>query len=284
MIMAEKPSDKGGEKPHEKKGDRPQQPGFKGGSEHRDRQHRDRPQQAPAKTIVSASGKEVRGIVRLAGCDLRGSLPLRRAVTSVRGVGINIGKVISEIACGELGINDKTMIGELSEQEIEKLEQIMRSPAQFGVPARMLNRQKDLFTGNDLHYISSELVYMVRQDIDHEKDAYTWKGYRHTYGQKVRGQRTRSTGRTGMTVGVLRKAVLAKAGAAAATESGAAAQAASPAPGAKAPAGTAPKAPAAGAKTPAGPAAAAPKAAAPAKKEAATKGGAHSPEANREKK
>lgn len=245
--MAEKPSEKGGEKPHEKKGEKP---------------HRGRPQQAPAKTVVSASGKEVRGIVRLAGGDLKGSLPLRRAITSVRGVGINLGKVVSEIACRELGINDKTMIGELSEQEIEKLEQIMRSPAQFGVPVRMLNRQRDLFTGNDLHYISSELVYVVRQDIDHEKESYTWKGYRHTYGQKVRGQRTRSTGRTGMTVGVLRKAVLAKAGAAAAPPAGTAA--AAPAPGGKAPAGTAPKAPAAGAKAPA---AAAPKAAAPAKKE-----------------
>jgi small subunit ribosomal protein S13 len=264
MIMAEKPGGKGGEKPHEKKGDRPQQPGFKGGAEHRERQHRGRPQQAPAKAIVSASGKEVRGIVRLAGGDLKGSLPLRRAITSVRGVGINLGKVVSEIACGQLGINDKTMIGELSEQEIEKLEQIMRNPVQYGVPVRMLNRQRDLFTGNNLHYISSELVYVVRQDIDHEKESYTWKGYRHTYGQKVRGQRTRSTGRTGMTVGVLRKAVLAKAGAAATAQAGTAAPAAAPAPGGKAPAGTAPKAPAAGAKAPA---AAAPKAAAPAKKE-----------------
>ena len=113
-----------------------------------------------------------------------------------------------------------------------------------------------------MHYISSDLVYVVRQDIDHEKDAYTWRGYRHTYGQKVRGQRTRTTGRTGMTVGVLRKAVLAKAGEAAAAATGAAAQAAGAkapaagAPGAKAPAGAAPKAPVS-----------APKAAAPAKKE-----------------
>ncbi|MFA5929575.1 MAG: 30S ribosomal protein S13 [Candidatus Micrarchaeia archaeon] len=225
--------------------------------------HKGRPMQAPQKAIISASGKEVRGIVRLAGCDLRGSLPLRRAITSVKGIGINLGKVVSEIACQQLGMTDMTMIGELSEQEVDKLEHIMRNPTEFGVPIRMLNRQKDLFTGNNLHYISSDLVYIVRQDIDHEKDAYTWKGYRHTYGQKVRGQRTRSTGRTGMTVGVLRKAVLAKAGEAATAATGAAAQAA----GAKAPAG------AAGAKAPAGPApkapagAAAPKAAAPAKKE-----------------
>jgi len=249
--MAEKPS--GGEKPQERKGAH----GFNRSSDEKPA-YKGRPQ-APPKAIVSASGKEVRGIVRLAGGDLRGSLPLSRAITSVRGIGINLGKVVSEIACRELAITDKTMIGELSDQEIDQLEHVMRNTAQFGVPVRMLNRQRDIFTGKDIHYISSDLAYIVKQDIDHEKDAYTWKGYRHTYGQKVRGQRTRSTGRTGMTVGVLRKAVLAKAGGAAAVAAGTAAQAAgtAAAAGAKAPSGPAPKAPAG---------AAAPKAA-PAKKE-----------------
>ncbi|MFA4983410.1 MAG: 30S ribosomal protein S13 [Candidatus Micrarchaeia archaeon] len=214
-----------------------------------------RPQQVSMKPIVSESGKEVRGVVRLAGRDLRGNLPIRRAIISIRGIGLNLGKVVSAIACQNLNMNDKTMVGELSEQEIEKLEHILSHPGEYGVPIRMLNRQKDLFTGTDIHAIASDLGYYVKQDIDHEKDAYTWKGYRHTYGQKVRGQRTRSTGRTGMTVGVLRKAVLAKAGTAAAAQTGAAAQAAS-APGA-APAKAAP--------------AAAPKAAAPAKKEEAKK-------------
>ena len=255
--MAEK-NDKGGEKPQDKKGAH----NFNRSASAPEEKplNKGRPP-APMKAVISASGKEVRGIVRLAGCDLRGSLPIRRAITSVKGIGINLGKVVSEIACQQLGMNDTTMIGELSEQEVDKLEHIMKNPTEFGVPVRMLNRQKDLFTGNNLHYISSDLVYIVRQDVDHEKDAYTWRGYRHTYGQKVRGQRTRSTGRTGMTVGVLRKAVLAKAGESAAAVTGAAAQAAGAkapagAPGAKAPAGAAPKAPVA-----------APKAAAPAKKE-----------------
>ncbi|MFA5930602.1 MAG: 30S ribosomal protein S13 [Candidatus Micrarchaeia archaeon] len=252
--MAEK-NDKGGEKPQEKKGAHSFNRSSQAPAEEKP-MHKGRPQ-APMKAVISASGKEVRGIVRLAGCDLRGSLPLRRAITSVKGIGINLGKVVSEIACQQLGMTDMTMIGELSEQEVDKLEHIMRNPTEFGVPVRMLNRQKDLFTGNNLHYISSDLVYIVRQDVDHEKDANTWRGYRHTYGQKVRGQRTRTTGRTGMTVGVLRKAVLAKAGESAAAATGAAAQAAGAAGAAKAPSGPAPKAPAG---------AAAPKAAAPAAK------------------
>ena len=260
--MAEKSTDakQGGEKyPQDKK---------------QDRQARRPPQQLSAKPVVSASGKEVRGVVRLAGRDLRGNLPISRAITSVRGIGINLSAVVSQVAYQQLGINEKTMVGELSEEEVEKLEQILSHPESFGVPERMLNRQKDLLTGRSVHMIGSDLAYTVKQDIDHEKDSYTWKGYRHTYGQKVRGQRTRSTGRTGMTVGVLRKAVLAKAGAAAAAQTGAAAQAAgalgAAAPPAKgAPAGPAAKAPAAAAPKAV---AAAPKAAAPAaKKEEAKK-------------
>lgn len=252
--MAEKDNKQTGAKPQDNKMEKPVQR---------------RPQQVVSgKPVVSASGKEVKGIVRLAGRDLRGALPIGRAITSVRGVGINLGIVLSQIAFEQLGMNDKTMVGELSEEEVEKLEKILQHPQNYGIPTRMLNRQKDLFTGNDVHLIGSDLAYTVKQDIEHEKDSNTWRGYRHTYGQKVRGQRTRSTGRTGMTVGVLRKAVLAKAGAAAAAQTGAAAQAAgavpAAAPGAKgAPASKAGAAPAAGAKT----AAPAAKAAAPAKKE-----------------
>jgi small subunit ribosomal protein S13 len=229
---------------------------------------RGRPQQASNKPIISASGKEVRGVVRLAGKDLRGTLPLGRAIISVKGIGLNLGQVISASAYEAMGVNDKTLVGELSEQEVEKLEQILLQPQSYGVPTRMLNRQKDIFTGNNVHLIGADLSYSVKQDIDHEKDSYTWRGYRHTYGQKVRGQHTRSTGRTGMTVGVLRKAVLAKAGEAATAQTGAAAQAAG-AKGAAAPAaGAKGAAPAPKAAAPA----AAPKAAAPAaKKEEAKK-------------
>ena len=93
--MAEK-NEKGGEKPQEKKGAH----GFNRSAADKP-VHKGRPQ-APQKAIVSESGKEVRGIVRLAGGDLNGSLPLSRAIVSVRGIGINLGKVVSEIACKEL--------------------------------------------------------------------------------------------------------------------------------------------------------------------------------------
>jgi len=215
-------------------------------------------QQATAQVITGADGKEIRGIVRLAGKDIKGQNSLANSVMRVKGIGINLGKVVSAIATKELGVQPATMIGELDEKQMSRLEYILSHPAEFGVPKFMLNRRHDMETGEDSHLIGTDLVYRVQQDIGFQKDIYTWRGYRHAYGQKVRGQRTRTSGRTGMTVGVLRKSIMAKAGAAAGATTGAAAQAAGapPAAGAKPAAGAAPKAaapsaapkPAAGAK------------------------------------
>jgi small subunit ribosomal protein S13 len=48
------------------------------------------------------------------------------------------------------------------------------------------------------------------------RDIRTWKGIRHSLGLKVRGQRTRTTGRKGRAVGVAKKIVMEAARAAAA--------------------------------------------------------------------
>ena len=60
--------------------------------------------------------------------------------------------------------------------------------------------------GKDMHFVSNDLLLITRQDINRDVALRTWHGFRHQYGQKVRGQRTRSTGRTGATVGVMKKA------------------------------------------------------------------------------
>lgn len=168
-----------------------------------------------AKTPLSPRGKEVHGIVRIAGKDVHGEIPLRRAVIAVKGVGERLGKVISGIAFSKMNLPEDCMVGELSEDELNKLEEIMRNPLAYGVPAFLLNRRKDWESGVDRHLIATDLVFSNKQDVEKEKSISSWRGYRHVYGKKVRGQRTRTTGRKGMSVGVLRKAMIAKAGAAA---------------------------------------------------------------------
>ncbi len=162
--------------------------------------------------VLGANGQEIRGIVRISGKDLQGHWTVPRSLRAVKGVGINMGQVVAGIIMRELKLTPKTMIGEMDEAQMKKIEEILAHPDKFGAPVYLLNRRREFATNEVHHLIAMDLTYAVKQDVEHEKDAYTWKGYRHAYGQKVRGQHTRSTGRSGMTVGVLRKAVMAKAG------------------------------------------------------------------------
>jgi len=135
------------------------------------------------------------------GTDLNGSEKVVYALTLIKGIGINMANALVKKA----GIDPDKRLGFLSEAEIRRLEAVAKDPAGHGIPEWLLNRRKDLRTGKNLHLIGSDLDLQVKADIDLMKAIKSWKGYRHAYGLKVRGQRTRTTGRTGKTVGVRRK-------------------------------------------------------------------------------
>jgi len=139
--------------------------------------------------------------VRIAGQDVDGSNKVVYAISQIKGIGINLAHSIVRIA----NIDPDTRVGFLSDADIKRLENVIRNPKKYGVPTWMLNRRKDLETGEDLHLIGSDLVLRVKMDIDLMKKIKCWKGVRHALGLKVRGQRTRTTGRTGQTVGVTRR-------------------------------------------------------------------------------
>jgi small subunit ribosomal protein S13 len=92
--------------------------------------------------------------------------------------------------------------------------------------------------GSNYHRITSDLDFAASNDIEREKLVMSWRGYRHMFGLRVRGQCTRTTGRKGGAVGVKKVKVMpgAAAPAAAAATAPAAAPAAAPAGGATNPA------------------------------------------------
>jgi small subunit ribosomal protein S13 len=150
----------------------------------------------------------IRGIVRLAGKDLNGSIPLKHALRYIRGISYSTAGPVAAVINKELGISPNTLIGELTDEQIEKIDKILFNLHNYNLPTFLLNRRSDIFDGVNKHLIMNDLIFVTSQDIEHEKKIYTWRGYRHAYGQKVRGQRTRNTGRVGMAVGVIRKSVL----------------------------------------------------------------------------
>ena len=144
---------------------------------------------------------EYKHIVRIADSDLDGSMKAAYALTKIKGVGITLAHAILRT----IGVNPEKRLGFLTEEEIKRINEAVKNPSKFKVPKYLLNRQRDPETGEDLHLIGADLTLTIRSDIERMKAIKCWKGVRHALGLKVRGQKTRTTGRKGMTVGVRRR-------------------------------------------------------------------------------
>ena len=158
--------------------------------------------------------KNYRGVIRIVGKDLKGELDLARALAQIKGIGQNLAVAVAKIVEAQFSIAKTTPVGELTDDQIAKIETVLKDPAKFGVKLFMLNHRRDIESGKDKHLVATDLTFQTRQDVQRHKDTRDWVGWRHLIGQKVRGQRTRNTGRTGMSVGVLRKQVTKAGGAA----------------------------------------------------------------------
>ncbi len=158
------------------------------------------------------SGSEYKHIVRIAGKDIDGSRKIIVGLSAVKGIGQNLAQVLIQ----SLKINPNIRLGFLTDKELVDIESAIRDPARVGMPDWYLNRRKDMETGRTRHLITSDLDFMISNDIEREKSVMSWRGYRHMFGLKVRGQCTRTTGRKGGAVGVKRLARPVSAGPAAA--------------------------------------------------------------------
>ena len=154
--------------------------------------------------------QEYRYIIRIMGTDAAGTLKTAYALTEIKGISLSLSNAILKKA----GVNPDLRAGFLTETEIDKIEEIIKEPTKYGLPTWLFNRRKDTETGKDMHLISADLVLRTKMDIDQAKEIRSWRGYRHAYGLKVRGQRTKPTGRAGKALGVKKKAFMRPGGAA----------------------------------------------------------------------
>ncbi len=149
--------------------------------------------------------EEFKKIIRIAETDIDGSKKLEHALTSIRGVSWSYAKAIRK----SLNL-ENIKFAELSEEQVKKIKDVLNNPEKFGIPSWLCNRQKDIKSGKDMHILASDLELVKKMDIRRLKSLKTYKGIRHSYNYKVRGQRTHSRGanvkgRRGSTVGVVRK-------------------------------------------------------------------------------
>jgi small subunit ribosomal protein S13 len=117
---------------------------------------------------------------------------------------------LSNAVLKKAGVNPDLRVGFITDSDLSKIEDVIRDPAKYGIPGWLYNRQKDSETGNDIHLLSAELIFKIKTDIDQAKEIRSWRGYRHAYSLKVRGQRTKCTGRAGKALGVKKKTLQQK--------------------------------------------------------------------------
>jgi len=123
------------------------------------------------------------------------------ALTSIKGVGSRFANVV----CKKAEINMKKRAGELTNEEQDKIVTIIQHPRQYKIPDWFLNRQKDIRDGKYSQITSNNLDSKLREDLERLKKIKAHRGIRHYNGLRVRGQHTKTTGRKGRTVGVLKK-------------------------------------------------------------------------------
>jgi small subunit ribosomal protein S13 len=152
--------------------------------------------------------QEYRHILRIMGTDVQGTLKTVYALTGIKGISLSLSNAVLKKA----GINPDVRVGFLTETELDKIEEIIKDPTRYGLPSWLFNKRKNAETGKDVHLISADLLLRTKTDVDQEKAIRSWRGYRHAYGLKVRGQRTKTTGRAGKALGVKKKTIQQKSG------------------------------------------------------------------------
>ena len=141
--------------------------------------------------------EDLRYFVRIGQTDLDGTRSVEQALTGMAGVGRRAARVIART----VGVDRRATLGRLDDDEIDDIVEAVEG-YEGVVPEWLTNRRNDFFSGEDRHVVGSDVDLARQQDVNRMQKIGSYQGIRHRRGQKVRGQRTKSTGRTEGTVGV----------------------------------------------------------------------------------
>lgn len=139
-------------------------------------------------------------IVRIANSDIDGQKRTVIGIQSIKGVG----KRVSQIIVKKADIDPTVKIGSLPDEKVKELEALITTYVEY-VPNWVINRQMDYESGADMHLLGNDLELIQKDDINRMKMIRCYRGIRHETRHKVRGQRTRSNGRRGLTMGVSKR-------------------------------------------------------------------------------
>ncbi len=94
--------------------------------------------------------------------------------------------------CSVANIAKDKKAGTLSNSEIKKIDEIIKSPIKFNLKSWLFNRKRDYDSGEDKHLLTSDLDFTKEFDVRRLQKIKTNRGMRHAWGLPLRGQRTKS--------------------------------------------------------------------------------------------
>ncbi|ELZ07059.1 30S ribosomal protein S13P [Halovivax asiaticus JCM 14624] len=141
--------------------------------------------------------EDIQYFVRIGQTDLDGTKSVERALTGLDGIGRRTARLVAS----EAAVDRTATFGTLEQDTIDDIVSLVESLGD-DLPDWLNNRPGDFYTGETEHIVGNDLGLTRQQDINRMKMIDSYKGARHKRGQKVRGQRTKSTGRTEGTIGV----------------------------------------------------------------------------------
>jgi len=162
------------------------------------------------KPASSKYGDDFRHIVRVVNTDLKGEKQIHMALHKIKGISFMFSNFILHSA----KVDPRIIAGKLTDEEVKRIEDVIKNPAKYKCPEWLMNRRKDYETGQDMHIISTELDLSNDSDVKRMKKVKSYKGIRHMWGQPVRGQRTKSNFRKNkgkVSLGVVRNKTQAPA-------------------------------------------------------------------------
>ncbi|MBU4077210.1 MAG: 30S ribosomal protein S13 [Euryarchaeota archaeon] len=192
------------EAPHEGKKEKKEDKKHEGkGEEHAKKERKGAPKEGKKESHpVKEAGPEIKHIVRIADSDLDGKRSVQYALTGITGISRRVAKIVTVNA----GLDPIATLGYLTDADIEKLQLSVDNISTL-LPTWMMNKQNDILSGDDRQILGTDVMLSRNEDINLMKKVRSYKGVRHDRGLRVRGQRSRSTGRKGKTVGVSRASI-----------------------------------------------------------------------------
>lgn len=151
--------------------------------------------------MAKEQAKIQENIVRILGTGVNGEKTLVYGLSQIKGISI----MFANALCHVLKLDKNKKIAELSEKDIEKVEEFLTSGDDLkGIPTWLLNQRKEYSTGQDKHYVTKDIEFNDLQLKRRLGKIKTYKGLRLRLGLTVRGQRTKSNFRRQKTLAAMK--------------------------------------------------------------------------------